>query len=182
MAKNSEAARPARWTDSDKPERIIGFLLRALHLTLRQSIDEALRQQGVEISFAQFAALVGLRLKPGAAGAELARQALVSAQTMNAALRKLEAEALVERHPHPQSRKADSWQITDAGLRQLQEAGTVGDSVFERMLAALAPEEVAQLQSLLSRCIVGLGAEDKIPDRILAAYVRRPAAGRRAGP
>ena len=43
---------------------ILGFLLKSLQHTLRQTFDETLRKQGVELSFAQFAALFNLHCRP----------------------------------------------------------------------------------------------------------------------
>ncbi len=102
--------------------------------TLRQTFDEALRKQGVELSFAQFAALFNLHSDPGVTGARLARRAMVSAQTMNSALRALELDGYIERRPHPLSRRADSWSLTDAGLEELARARRVGNAIFARML------------------------------------------------
>ena len=99
MPKNPESF--GDWLKLEKPEHILGFLLKSLQHTLRQTIDEALRKQGVELSFAQFAALFNLHSDPGVTGARLARRALVSAQTMNSALRALELDGYIERRPHP---------------------------------------------------------------------------------
>jgi DNA-binding MarR family transcriptional regulator len=142
---------------SDQPEHVVGFLLKSLHHSLRQSMDEALREQGVHMSFAHFAALFGLFCEPGMTGAQLARRSLVSAQTINAVLRRLETERLVERRPHPESRRADSWHLTEEGTQRLGQARAVGDAVFSRMLAALSANEVQCLQSYLRRCIDALG-------------------------
>ncbi|HEY8519005.1 MAG TPA: MarR family transcriptional regulator [Gammaproteobacteria bacterium] len=161
MSKNSEVPNVARWLEADNPAPVVGFLLRCLHLGLRQAMDEALRRQGVELSFAHFAALFGLHFEPGITGAQLARRAVVSAQTMNAALRRLEQEGLVVRRPHPESRRADSWQVTPEGERQLERARKVGNEVFSRMLSGLSPEEVEQLQSYLRRCIAALGTGER---------------------
>jgi DNA-binding MarR family transcriptional regulator len=159
MVKNSQVFQLPGWLDSDKPEDVVGFLLKSLQHSFRQSVDEALRRQGVELSFAHFAALFGLNYEPGITGAQLARRALVSAQTMNAVLRRLEDDGLVARRPHPESRRADSWQVTDEGVRQLARARAVGRSVVARMLSALSETEVTKLQSYLSRCIAALGAD-----------------------
>ena len=160
MAKNSIAG-GLHWLP-EKPEHAVGFLLKSLHHSLRQSMDEALRKQGLGLSFAHFAALFGLHIEPGITGAQLARRVLVSAQTMNAALRRLEAEGLVERHPHAESRRADSWQLTDRGSVQLARARVVGDSVFSQMLSALSGAEIEQLTSYLRRCIVALGTDNRL--------------------
>jgi len=140
----------------EKPEHILGFLLKSLQHTLRQTFDEALRKQGVELSFAQFAALFNLHSDPGVTGARLARRALVSPQTMNAALHALEEDGYIERRPHPQSRRADSWSLTDAGLAELARARRVGSTIFARMLGTFDAKEIAAFEDYLRRCIKAL--------------------------
>jgi DNA-binding MarR family transcriptional regulator len=160
------------WLKLDKPEHIVGFLLKSLQHTLRQSMEEALRKRGFELSFAHFVALFGLFCEPGITGAALARRAMVSAQTMNSALRRLELERRIERRPHPDSRRADSWWITPEGLELLEQAREVGNATFERMLAPLDRDEIAALESGLRRCITALEgdagdelAADRAPER-----------------
>lgn len=145
--------------DSGRPEHVVGFLMKRLHHSLRQSMDEALREQGVEMSFAHFAALFGLFAEPGVTGAQLARRSMVSAQTINSVLRRLETEGLTERRPHPESRRADAWYLTDTGSASLERARAVGDAVFSRMLSALSAAEVDRLQSYLRRCVAALGKD-----------------------
>ena len=79
MPKNPESF--GDWLKLEKPEHILGFLLKSLQHTLRQRIDEALRKQGVELSFAQFAALFNLQNDPGVTGARLARRASLAPVT-----------------------------------------------------------------------------------------------------
>jgi DNA-binding MarR family transcriptional regulator len=147
------------WLKLEKSEHILGFLLKSLQHTVRQRIDEALRKQGVELSFAQFAALFNLHSDPGVTGARLARRAFVSAQTMNSALRALEQDGYLERRPHPLSRRADSWSLTEAGLAELKRARQVGAAVFERMLGAFNAKETAAFEDYLRRCIVALDGD-----------------------
>jgi DNA-binding MarR family transcriptional regulator len=157
MPKNPEPF--GEWPKLEKPEHIIGFLLKSLHHTLRQTFDETLRKQGVELSFAQFAALYNLHSDPGVTGARLARRALVSAQTMNSALRALELDGYIERRPHPLSRRADSWSLTDAGLEELARARQVGKTIFARMLGSFDTKEIAAFEDYLRRCIEALDAD-----------------------
>jgi DNA-binding MarR family transcriptional regulator len=164
---------------SDKPEHVVGFLLKSLHHTLRQAMDEALRARGLEMSFAHFATLFGLFSEPGTTGAQLARRAMVSAQTMNSILRRLETEGLIERGPHPESRRADSWSLTAEGDKQLARARVIGDTVFSRMLAALSAAEVAELQSYLRRCIAALETDNASRDAATPASSPLRAAARR---
>ena len=134
------------WLKLDQPGHIVGFLMKSLQHSLRQSMDEALRKRGLELSFAHFAALYGLYCEPGITGAKLARRAMVSAQTMNSALRRLEEEGRIERRPHPDSRRADSWSLTAEGHELLERSRGVGSQVFARMLAPLEPAETAALE------------------------------------
>jgi DNA-binding MarR family transcriptional regulator len=161
MPKNREGLRT--WLKLDKSERI-GFLLKSLQHSLRQTIDETLRKQGVELSFAHFAALFNLHHEPGISGAQLARRAMVSAQTMNSALRALEREGLIERRAHPDSRRADSWSLTAAGLRELGRAREVGSGVFSRMLGALDANEIAALENYLGRCVAALDGDGRLSE------------------
>ncbi len=158
MVKNPEAH--GAWLKLETPEQVVGFLLKSLQHTLRQSVDEALRKQGLELSFAHFAALFGLYCEPGITGAQLARRAMVAAQTMNAVLRRLETERRIERRPHPDSRRADSWSLTADGLELLARARKVGASVFSQMLSPLDAPEIANLENYLRRCITALETTD----------------------
>ena len=170
-----------------KPAHIVGFLLKSLHHTLRQTIEEALRKRGLELSFAHFAALFTIESEPGISGAKLARRAMVSAQTMNSALRRLESDGRIERRPHPDSRRADSWTVTGEGLELLNQARAVGNGIFERMLAPLDRNETAALESSLRRCIAALeghdealaasAARDSAPPRRIKRASRQPEAG-----
>src|SRR5262245_58894751 len=180
MAKNAEAY--GSWMKLERPEHILGFLLKSLQHTLRQRMDEAMRKQGIELSFAHFAALFGLYSEPGSNGAKLARRAFVSAQTMNAVLRRLEDDGHIERRPHPDSLRADSWFLTDEGLEQLERARAVGQGVFDRMLGSLDAAELASFEGYLKRCIEALeepGAELEAVEAEPRSSRRRPKAAAR---
>ena len=145
------------WLKLEKPEHILGFLLKSLQHTMRQTFDETLRKQGVELSFAQFSALFNLHSDPGVTGALLSRRAFVSAQTMSSALHALELDGYIERRPHPSSRRADSWSLTPAGLRELERARAVGSAIFAKMLDGFESSEKAAFEDYLRRCITALG-------------------------
>lgn len=138
------------------PEEAIPYLLKGLHHSLRQAVDEGLRRERIELSFAHLATLYTIDAEPGLAGAELARRSSVTAQTMNTILHRMERDGQLQRKPHPSSPRADSWFVTPRGSKQLDQARVVGKAIWRRMLSALAGREVAQLQGLLHRCIRGL--------------------------
>jgi DNA-binding MarR family transcriptional regulator len=153
MAKIPEGI--SAWSDFGPAEQI-GFLLKSLQHTLRQNIDQALRKQGLELSFAQLACLFNLHYEPGISGAQIARRVMVSAQTMNSVLHALELDGYIERGPHPDSRRADSWSLTQRGLAGLERAREVGAAVFGRMLGTMGEDEVSAFAAYLRRCIAAL--------------------------
>ena len=141
------------------PEEAIPYLLKGLHHSLRQAVDEGLRRERIELSFAHLSTLFTIDAEPGLAGAELARRSSVTAQTMNTILNRMERDGQLERRPHPSSPRADSWFVTPRGNKQLDHAKVVGKAIWRKMLSALAQREVAQLQNLLQRCIRGLDVQ-----------------------
>jgi DNA-binding MarR family transcriptional regulator len=78
---------------------------------------------------------------------------------MNSALHALELDGYIERRPHPLSRRADSWSLTEAGLEELDRAREVGSAIFARMLDGFAAEEMAAFEDYLRRCITALGGD-----------------------
>ena len=81
---------------------------------------------------------------------------------MNSVLRHLELDGLIDRRPHPDSRRADSWSLTEAGLVELERAHRVGTSVFTKMLASFDADEVATFLDYMRRCIHALGGDDDL--------------------
>jgi DNA-binding MarR family transcriptional regulator len=158
---------------SDRPEVAIPYLLKSLHHSLRHAVDDALRQEKLDLSFAHLATLYGLECESGLTGAELARRGFVTAQTMNSLLRRLELDRDIVRRPHPANQRADTWYLTKVGQNRLTRAKRVGETVWARLLSALAPREVAQFQGLLQRCIEGIDLPPVAPQR--AAPRRRTA-------
>jgi DNA-binding MarR family transcriptional regulator len=152
---NNRNVRP----EPPRPGEVVAYLLKSLHHSLRQAVDETFRARSIDMSFAHLAMLYSLHEQPGVAGAELARRGFVTAQTMNALLHRLEKDGDIERRPHPASLRADSWFITPAGEEKLERAKVAGGEVWQRMLSTFKAGEVAQLRDLLERCITGLDAQ-----------------------
>jgi len=165
----------AREPDCTRPQHRIGHLLKNLHLSVRQAVEEALRVQRIDMSLPHFVALLTLESEPGIPGAELARRGFVTAQTMNTILRRLEREGDIEREPHPQRSRADSWFLTRTGQARLKRARVIVEAVWVRMLSALRPAEIKQMQDMLERCIRGM---DELPENGKAAKAVKIAAVR----
>ena len=153
----------AREPEINSPEQAIGHLLKNLHLSVRQAMEEALRVQRIDMSFPHFMALLTLESEPGIPGAELARRVFATAQTINTILRRLERNGDIEREPHPEKSRADSWFLTKSGQARLKRARVIAENIWMRMLSALKPAEIRQMQDMLERCIRGMDAELTAP-------------------
>lgn len=147
----------------------VGYQFKRLGAALRQQLDDVLRREGVDLSVAHMAALFALEDEPGATGVTLARHAMISAQAMNTVLRRLERDGYIRRTLQPHNRRADCWNVTTAGERQLVRARAAGKPVFQRMLASLTSSEQSELQRLLARCVAALESS------AAASHVRPPA-------
>jgi len=100
--------------------------------------------------------MMSLKLEPGLNGAQLARQSMVSAQAMNAVLKELARKNYLERRPHPQSLRADSWHLTKDGMRLLERVREVLQRVTATMLAGFSVGEIRELEKSLQRCVNNL--------------------------
>jgi DNA-binding MarR family transcriptional regulator len=152
-----------------EPGQDVGLALRQLMHTLRQNVETALRARGIDLSFVHGIVLKNLAREPGLSGAQVARRALVTAQTMNGVLRGMESAALIVREPHPENRRQDCWFLTKNGARRMEEAHRVVDEVLTRMLAPLSRADAARLTALLRDCTEALQAA---PSRAFASRNR----------
>ncbi|MEJ1965743.1 MAG: MarR family transcriptional regulator [Gammaproteobacteria bacterium] len=157
-----------------EPGADIGFALRQLMQTLRQTIDLALRTRGIDLSFVHAMVLRTLAKEPGISGAQLARRVTVTAQSMNGLLRGMESLGLVLREPHPENRRTDCWYMTTEGLKQVQQGGEVVDRVMGRIRASVSKADAERLVELLHQCAAALQNDaDVKPTRAAKSAVSR---------
>jgi len=135
-------------------------LFRSINVNFRQEINKGLRCNGTELTFGEISPMSELLLRPGCNGAQLARQSMVSAQAMNIVLQRLASKGYIERRPHPDSLRADSWHLTDEGMKLLKQARGVFDDTISRMLSGLNDKDVGNLERYLRSCAESLGAAD----------------------
>jgi DNA-binding MarR family transcriptional regulator len=106
----------------------------------------------------QFAALALLETTPGLSNAELARLNLVTPQTMNAIVQKLEDSRLLVRRPDPNHGRILTAHLTAAGRAVLARCVEHADAVEGCMLSPLRERERARLLDYLNRVGDALGA------------------------
>src|ERR1700737_3227707 len=126
-----------------------GFQLRRAQYAYRLALPRALESIGVTTP--QFAVLALLETTPGLSNAELARRNLVTPQTMNAIVKKLEDARLVVRRPDTNHGRILTAHLTPAGQRVLTRCVDHADAVEACMLRPLSARERSRLLDTLNR-------------------------------
>ncbi len=126
-------------------------LKEVLH-AFRTIVEGEMRSRGESLSFAHAMLMISMAREPGLSGAQAARRAQVTAQTMNSLLRNLESGGYAVRERNPENLRADRWFLTREGLRHLEQGRMVADEVARKMLVPLTAKEADCLCELLRRC------------------------------
>jgi DNA-binding MarR family transcriptional regulator len=134
----------------------VGYVLKVAQQRLRLAMDTAMRDLGVTAP--QSAVLRYLGESAGMSGADLARRAFVTPQTMNRIIVNLDKAGLIERAPHAKSGRVLDTRLSPAGRRLLENCRERVDAVENTMLSGLTAAEREQLRDLLQRCADSLRA------------------------
>jgi DNA-binding MarR family transcriptional regulator len=137
----------------------VGYVLKVAQQRLRLAMDTAMRDLGVTAP--QYAVLRYLGESPGMSGADLARRAFVTPQTMNRIIVNLDKAGLIERAPHAKSGRVLDTRLSPAGRRLLENCRERVDAVENTMLSGLTAAEREQLRDLLQRCADSLPASHR---------------------
>ena len=134
----------------------VAKLVKRLLQLFKERLEEKLRPCGA--TAAQLPILFALERDPGISGAKLARACTVTPQTTQVLLRGIEANGWILRSKHPENERILQSRLTPAGKRVLARSRVVVGEIYEGMLEGLSPDQVTELQSLLSRCTANLEA------------------------
>ncbi len=126
----------------------IGYLLRQAQVAARHAIEAALA--ALPLTLPQFSIMTVLGAHPALSGADLARQTLLTPQTINVILRNLERDGLVRRAPHPHHGRILAAALTPSGRRLLAAAKTRVAAVERRMTEGLAAGDERVIRSWLA--------------------------------
>ncbi len=135
-----------------------GYLLKRAQHALRNRMDSALRPIG--LTTPQYSVLTAVRADPGISNATLAREAFVTAQTMQAIVTNLERDGFILRHADPSHGRILRTGLTDHGREALIKADQVVFDVESAMIRSLSDGEVATLINLLGRCGENLSSDE----------------------
>jgi DNA-binding MarR family transcriptional regulator len=114
----------------------LGYLLRQAQAAARLQMERALADLGV--TPAQFVVLTMLKAYPGLSGAELARVALLTPQTVGVIIRNLERAGSIRKNPHPVHGRVLMWTLTPRGTRLLGKCRRLVLALERRLAAGLS--------------------------------------------
>ena len=126
-----------------------GYQLRRAQYAYRLALDRALEPVGVTAP--QFAVLALLQATPGLSNADLARQSLITPQTMHVILGRLQAAGLLTRRAHPGHGRILRADLTPAGHAVLRQCFRRAVAVEACVLGALDTQQQPILLHALTR-------------------------------
>ncbi|MGJ4910344.1 MarR family winged helix-turn-helix transcriptional regulator [Bradyrhizobium sp. HKCCYLS2033] len=132
----------------------LAYLLRQAQAAARLSLDRALVATG--LTHPQFVVLTMLKAYPGLSGADCARVALLTPQTVNVILGNLERDGAVRRTPHPVHGRVLQWSLTRRGLALLATARRQATAIERRLARGLKRSELATIRRWLAHIAADL--------------------------
>ncbi|MFF0630727.1 MarR family winged helix-turn-helix transcriptional regulator [Streptomyces sp. NPDC004296] len=139
------------------PSGRTGYLAWQLSHAMVPRLERALRP--LDLTLAQYNALVLAALVPGISSAELARRSNITAQSMGAAVNDLIRRGLLERRAHPTNRRVMQLHITDEGRELAERSQGLMAAVDAEAVSVLSPEEHAAARALLRRLVEHLNPD-----------------------
>jgi DNA-binding MarR family transcriptional regulator len=132
----------------------LAYLLRQAQAASRLTLERALADLGVTPP--QFVVLTMLKAYPGLSGADLARVALLTPQTVGVIIRNLERDGAIRKKPHPVHGRVLQWTLTRRGETLLGKCRARGRALERRLQAGLAPKAQATVRRWLSKIAADL--------------------------
>ena len=137
----------------------IAYLLRQAQAATRLTLERALADLGV--TQPQFAVLTMLNAYPGLSGADVARVALLTPQTVGVIIANLERDGAIQKTPHPVHGRVLQWTLTRRGVGLLEECRRRVTTVERRLVAGLNARAEVTIRRWLSRIASDLHEGDR---------------------
>jgi len=126
-----------------------GYLLRQAAAASRLTLERALAELGATPP--QFVVLTMLKAYPGLSGADLARVALLTPQTVGVIIRNLERDGAIKKTPHPVRGRVLQWTLTKRGLILLEKCRRHSLALERRLGADLSRQGQATVRRWLAK-------------------------------
>ncbi|MFC2967347.1 MarR family winged helix-turn-helix transcriptional regulator [Acidimangrovimonas pyrenivorans] len=136
----------------------LGYLLRQAAQVYRNRADRALSDLG--ITPPQFSVLTMLAAYPGRSGADIARLAMLTPQTVSVIIGNLEKRGAILRRPHPVHGRIQTIELTGEGRALLTAARARMQRLEEELTANVSAGDEAAVRRWLVGVAVVAGADD----------------------
>jgi DNA-binding MarR family transcriptional regulator len=133
----------------------LAYLLRQAQAAARLAMERALADLGVTPP--QFVVLTMLRAYPGLSGADLARVALLTPQTVGVIIRNLERDGAIRKTPHPVHGRVLQWTLTRRGGMLLDKCRRHALRLERRLMAGLPKNAQVAIRRWLAKIATDLG-------------------------
>jgi DNA-binding MarR family transcriptional regulator len=127
----------------------LAYLLRQAQAAARLTMERALADLGVTTP--QFVVLTMLKAYPGLSGADLARVALLTPQTVGVIIRNLERDGAIRKTPHPIHGRVLQWTVTKRGATLLDRCRRHAQAIERRLAAGLSTQAQATIRRWLAK-------------------------------
>jgi DNA-binding MarR family transcriptional regulator len=127
----------------------LAYLLRQAQAAARLAMERALADLGVTPP--QFVVLTMLRAYPGLSGADLARVALLTPQTVGVIIRNLERDGAIRKAAHPIHGRVLQWTLTRRGETRLDKCRRRAQVIERRLMAGLPKQAQLTIRRWLTR-------------------------------
>lgn len=155
-ASAAEASRlPAPGEGKRGESGYLAYLLRQASAANRLRMERALDDLGVTVP--QFFVLTMLGAYPGISGADVARLALLTPQTVSVIMNNLEKVGAIARTPHPVHGRIQTIALTETGRTLLAGCKARATKVDEDLRAGLTSEE----EQVVRRWLVSLASPEE---------------------
>jgi len=153
-ASASPAVPPSPGEGKRGEDGYLGYLLRQAQGAARLTLERALAELGVTPP--QFLVLTMLKAYPGLSGADLARVALLTPQTVGVIIRNLERDDAIRMTPHPVHGRVLQWTLARRGLSLLEKCRKHALALERRLSAGLSGREQATVRRWLAKIAADL--------------------------
>lgn len=156
---------PSIGTSFRGPEGKPGYLLRQAFQLFRAVMETNLKETGITAS--QYSLLSVVEFEPGLSGAQLAKAAVMTEQSVGELIVTLEKAGWIERRRTDSDRRVRRIYLTETGRESVAASTPVVRAIENRMLGGLTEDKQREFRSLLSQAaanLVGLPAATTDPD------------------
>jgi len=132
----------------------LAYLLRQAQAATRLTMERSLASLGATTP--QFVVLTMLRAYPGLSGADLARVALLTPQTVGIIIRNLERDGAIRKTPHPIHGRVLQWSLTRRGTVLLNKCRRHAQALERRLTSNLSATAQVAVRRWLSKIATDL--------------------------